>query len=338
MALPGLGRCGQPHGSCKTRGRVLIAGPNLTIDRTARLEELRPGEVQRFDEVVVTPGGKGVDVARTARALDHAALLVGFVPGVTGRAAAALIEREGVALRGVACGGEIRSTAIVLELGGRVTVLNEPGPELARGDWDALEAALAAELPRHGVLVCSGSVPPGSPRDAYARLTALARGAGRRCVVDAGGATLAAALAAGPDVVCPNVAEAELALADDGAPAEPVEARADARPRALAAATALVERGARAALVTAAAAGAALARAAAQPVWVPAPAVATVRNPIGAGDALVGGLAAALERGATLDEAALHGVAAAAASVELPTAGDLDPARARELLAALASA
>ena len=43
---------------------MLIAGPNLTIDRTLAIDELRPGEVLRFDQVAVTPGGKGVNVAR----------------------------------------------------------------------------------------------------------------------------------------------------------------------------------------------------------------------------------------------------------------------------------
>ena len=67
--------------------------------------------------------------------------------------------------------------------------------------------------------------------------------------------------------------------------------------------------------------------------WHPAHAV-TVRNPIGAGDALVGGLAAALERGETLEAAVRAGVATAAASVETATAGEIDPLRAAELQAA----
>jgi sugar/nucleoside kinase (ribokinase family) len=50
---------------------------------------------------------------------------------------------------------------------------------------------------------------------------------------------------------------------------------------------------------------------------------------------LASGLAAALERGEPLPEAVRHGIAAAAASVESPTAGEVDPARARELLATL---
>jgi sugar/nucleoside kinase (ribokinase family) len=51
-----------------------------------------------------------------------------------------------------------------------------------------------------------------------------------------------------------------------------------------------------------------------------------VRNPIGAGDVLTSALAAALERGADVFAATREGVAAAAAGVEHPKAGVLDPA------------
>src|SRR5215210_2256966 len=112
---------------------MLIAGPNLTIDRTLGIAELRPGEVLRFDRVVVTPGGKGLNVARAARALGHPAVLVGFVPGHTGRA-------------GAACAGELRSTAVVLERGGRTTVFNEPGPPLGAGDWERYEGEIGGRL------------------------------------------------------------------------------------------------------------------------------------------------------------------------------------------------
>jgi 1-phosphofructokinase family hexose kinase len=279
---------------------MLIAGPNLTIDRTSAIPELWPGEVLRLADVVVTPGGKGLNVARAARALGVRAELVAYLPGRTGRAAGELIGEEDVVLTGVPVRGEIRSTSVILEPG-RATVLNEPGPPLADGDWDALEAAVARALGRHRVLVCSGSLPPGSPDDSYARLVRAAHDGGRLAVVDANGTVLAAALAAGADVVTPNLAEAEGLL--HGRADEAVEASAAAREHAEAAAAALVEAGARAAVVTAAAAGAAAATGGAT-TWIDAPRVQEVRNPIGAGDVLTAALVAALEDGAA---AAGHG-------------------------------
>jgi 1-phosphofructokinase family hexose kinase len=308
---------------------MLIAGPNTTIDRTGTLDELRPGTVLRFTSMKVTPGGKGLNVARAAGSLGAPALLVGFVPGRIGAAAAELIVAEGVELRRVPASGELRSSLIIMEPGGRTTVINEPGPELGPGEWDAYEEAIAAGLAEHHVLVCSGSIPPGAPRGAYGRLVEVARARGAVAVVDASGAALGEALAARPDAILPNLGEAEQLLGHSGG--EDVDAAEDAQPRALAAARELVQRGAAAAVVTAAAAGAALVDGG-RAEWLPAPAV-KVRNPIGAGDAFAAGFAVALEQGADLLAAARAGIAAGAASVEHPLAGALDPARAAELAA-----
>jgi 1-phosphofructokinase len=317
------------------RFEMLIAGPNLTIDRTLTGGELRPGAVLRF-AARASAGGKGVNVARGAQALGGSPMLVGFLPGHTGAAAAAMLAEEGIALRGVRCRGELRSTSVILEPGGRSTVINEDGPEIDWDEWSRYERAVADALGAgERLLVCSGSLPPGAPDDAYGRLCRLAGEHGARCIVDCSGAVLRAALDARPDVVCPNVAEAEAALTGASGGPDAVEASADARPRALAAASALVERGARAAIVTAAAAGAAVADGSGV-VWLPAP-VVTVRNPVGAGDALVAGLGVALEQGAPLPEAARAGVAAGAASVEHEHAGRLEPERAGELLAQVAA-
>lgn len=311
---------------------MLIAGPNLTIDRTLTIEELRPGEVLRFDTVAITPGGKGVNVARLARALDVPALLVGFVPGRTGAAAAQLLADERIELRAVPCRGELRSAAVVLERSGRATVMNEPGPPIAEADWKRYEAAVAAGLEGRGVVVCSGSLPPGAPEDAYGRLAALAAGAGAAALVDAGGPALAAALESAPQVVLPNLAEAEGLL--HGRRDETVDAGdpTEVRRRAATAAAELVRRGAVAAVVTAGAAGAAVADKASV-MWHVAPRVA-VRNPVGAGDSLAGGLAVGLERREPFARAVCLGLATAAASVETDGAGEIDPARAAQLAAA----
>src|SRR5215217_3968955 len=173
---------------------MLIAGPNLTIDRTLAIGELRPGEVLRADRVVVTPGGKGLNVARAAHALGHCAVLVSLLPGRTGEAAAAMISDEGVRLHAVRVPGELRSTAVIQERDGRTTVLNEPGPPVGEVEWTAYERAVRAHLEAHKILVCSGSVPPGSPPDAYRRLSALAQEAGIASLVDAAGETLLRAL------------------------------------------------------------------------------------------------------------------------------------------------
>lgn len=320
---------------------LLVAGPNLTIDRTATIPELRPGEVLRTREVTVSPGGKGVNVVRYATALGASAEVVGFVAGRLGSEAAAMLTVDGVALHAVPCGGEIRSSSILHEDSGRITVLNEPGPPVTSKDREAFDTKVAEAIGRAALLVCSGSAPPGFGDDGYGRLVALARQHRRPAIVDASGALLAQALAVGPDVITPNLAEAETLLGGRGG--EGVEFGAgQARRRALAAAARLIESGPRVVVVTAGAAGAALAvgssweepagRGAAAPAlrWFPAHEV-RVRNPIGAGDAFVAGFAVALANGERPEDAVHAGMASAAASTEHWWPGRLDNRRASAL-------
>jgi 1-phosphofructokinase family hexose kinase len=306
---------------------MIVAGPNLTLDRIERIDELRPGEVLRFSEATVAPGGKGVNVIRVAKALGFPATLVALAPGRTGRAVVDLLGEEGLPVDAVATGGEARAASIVLESSGRITVLNEPGPAIREEDWVAYERSVAQLLPGHGFLVCIGSTPPGSPPDAYARLVGLARERGMRALVDGAGDSLAAALAAAPEFVTPSLAEAEEVLHGAG-PQPAAERSADVRDRSLAAASALVGRGAGTAIVTVAQ-GLAVDRGS-ERWWVTSPPV-SVRNPIGAGDSLVGGLIGSLERGQDLRAGLRLGVAAASASVETNLPGFLDPHRVRGL-------
>lgn len=312
---------------------MLIAGPNLTIDRTLGLAALHPGQVQRAGDVTVTPGGKGLNVARVATALGEQARLVGFTAGHTGAAVAAMIAEEGVALSPVAYGGEARCAMILLEDDGRSTVLNEPGPALGEGDWARYEATVEAELCQGApALVCTGSCPPATPDDAYARLVAVAHRHGVAAIVDAARAQLAGVLAAGPDVVTPNLGEAEAVL--DGAAGEPIATGPQARDRAVRAAEQLHARGAAIAVVTAAQAGVAVVGRDAR-WWLPALSVEAV-NAVGAGDALVAALVGCWCRDGDLAAALRAGVATAAASVESAVGGFVDAVRARKLGAAVA--
>jgi 1-phosphofructokinase family hexose kinase len=290
--------------------------------------EFRPGHEVDVAEVAVTAGGKGVNVARALRALGFDATLLGLLPGRMGDAIVGLLADEGIGLLGVPVAGELRSAFIIHERDGRATVLNESGPELAEDEWLAYEAMAGEALGDHAVVVCGGSLPPGAPDGAYARIVAMARERGRPSVVDAGGSVLLRALDEAPDIVCPNLAEAEAVLF--GATSEAVDAPADARERAVEAARALVRGGARTAIVTAASAGAAVAGDG-EVHWVAAPRV-SVANPMGAGDAFAAGLAVATVRELPPVEAARFAIAVASASVEHPRAGCLDAFRSEALI------
>ena len=222
------------------------------------------------------------------------------------------------------CGGELRSTAIVQERGGRTTVLNEPGPAVDERRWARLRERGARPAGRAAACSCARAACRRAPaRRLRAPGRARPRRGGaqhrRRCGRDA-------AARARRDA---RPRDAEPRRGRERARARQRRARrwraaTDARPRALAAAEALLRQGARAAVVTADAAGAAVAADGEARVDRGA-ARRRGAQPDRRGRRAASALAAALERGEPLIDAARAGVAAAAASVESPDRGRARP-------------
>lgn len=315
---------------------MLIASPNLALDITVRVPQLVPGTVSRASSTDTVAGGKGANVARVARKLGGSPLLAGFLPVRDGDSFSRLAAAEGLPLLTVPVSGTLRLTTAILADGGQVTLINGHGPEIDEKSWAKYLAKITRAADGREALVCSGSLPPGGPVSGYAELVRIGHAAGLPVVVDAAPQVLAPALAAGPDLVSPNLSEAEglvLGHSEDqagGLPAEQTDERgADIPDRAVAAARALHAAGAVRAVVTAGGAGAALATAAGS-WWLPAVGVSVV-NPIGAGDSFVAAATLALIAGQEDIDVVRRGMATASASCESPLGGVVDPARVAEL-------
>jgi 1-phosphofructokinase family hexose kinase len=318
---------------------LLVATPNLCVDRTQTIADLVPGAVMRALEVEVSAGGKGVNIARVVRAHGRQATLVGLVADNDRAHLLGLLQSEGADVVDVPVPGDVRMAMIMIERpGGRTTVLNEPGSTISAQSWQHYRDAVERALPGHTVLACSGSLPPGAPVDAYGQLVELAHRAGIPALVDSAPAALRGSLASGPDLVTPNLQEAEAAISGgSGSVLADADADTDVRERATAAALTLCELGARAAAVTAGAAGVALASADwGQVRWVPTVQVDVI-SAVGAGDSFLAGVLLAVDSsapGTALDwaEAVLRGAATATASCEQLRAGGVDPSRVGQLL------
>ncbi|MDT4976002.1 MAG: 1-phosphofructokinase [Pseudonocardiales bacterium] len=316
---------------------LLVATPNLCVDRTQTIADLVPGAVMRALEVEVSAGGKGVNIARVVRAHGRRATLVGLVADNDRAHLLGLLKGEGADVVDVPIPGDVRMAMIMIERpGGRTTVLNEPGSTISTQSWQHYRDAVEHALPGHTVLACSGSLPPGAPVDAYGQLVELAHRAGIPALVDSAPAALRGSLASRPDLVTPNLQEAEAAISG-GSGSVLADADTDVRERATAAALTLCELGARAAAVTAGAAGVALADADSRQVrWVPTVQVDVI-SAVGAGDSFLAGVLLAVDSGApgtAVDwaEAVLRGAATATASCEQLRAGGVDPSRVEQLL------
>ena len=281
----------------------LAVATNPAIDRVARLEGPARGVV-RAAEVLETPGGKAIHAACVAAELGTSSAVLTTAGGRSGDLLLSLLEAEPISVHAIGVGAPTRATyTLVAPAGGDLAEVHEPGGDLTDDDCDRLVAALADLPGAPGVIAICGSLPPGAPVNLHARLIAAARERGAYAILDSSSPTaLAAAIAEGPDLVAPNLAEAA-ALAGDGPAREP-EAMAELlRGRgAVAVWLSLGERGS----VFVDAAGC---------VRISAPAPARRMNAVGCGDALVGGFAAAIAAGR--EPRAAIGLGAAAASDKL---------------------
>jgi 1-phosphofructokinase family hexose kinase len=305
---------------------ILCVTPSPSIDRLFLVDRLVPGEIHRPRGLLTVPGGKGLNVARAVRTLDADVRVAGIAAGHAGRWLAQELADEGIPAEFVWAAGESRTSTSVAAAGGAgaLTEFYEDPQPIAPDDWAALRALARARLAAARWLTLSGSVPPGVGVDGYATLAADARAAGVRVAVDARDEWLVASLAASPDLVKINVAEAQDVL-DLG------EARRGPA-CALAAARDLQARGARAAVVTCGTEGLAAVDAGGG-AWTGG-VDAVGPYPVGSGDACLAGLVASLDRGDSWEAALRLAIGAGAANAEQPGAGRLDPARAGALAAA----
>jgi 1-phosphofructokinase len=186
---------------------IITLTPNPSVDRTVFVDALPRGAVIRSHGARSEPSGKGVNVALALRAHDHDALAVLPVGGPLGAHLIEMLRATDVDHITVPIAGEIRSNVSLVEPDGTVTKVNEPGPPLSAAEIEALIAAALKDTHDVTWLAACGSLPPETPSDLYARLTADAHRSGVRIAVDSSGRALRAALLAGPDLIKPNADE-----------------------------------------------------------------------------------------------------------------------------------
>ena len=193
---------------------IVSVAPSPSLDRTLVVDHVEPGAIHRPHVAVAVPGGKGFNVARAAHALGADVAGVAVLGGPTGDVVRRLLADAGVLVSCVEGAHDTRTcTSVACGDSGVMTEFYERATEVTAREWAELERTVGDELDRRpGWLTVSGSMPPGAPVEAVARLTHLAHGRGARVAVDTHGEALEAALGGRPDVVKVNVHEAFAAL------------------------------------------------------------------------------------------------------------------------------
>jgi tagatose 6-phosphate kinase len=328
---------------------IVTVTPNTGLDHVLILDRLRPGARNQALSRSVCMGGKGTDVSLILGQLGVSSLATGFAAGANCAAMVRMLEEVGVETAFVTVAGETRVNTVLYErdTGTHTTVCAE-GLKVVESDWKTLTATLAERVGRGDVVIFAGSLPEGSPVDAYAPLIRSANAAGARTILDSSGAYLAAGLRGEPWAVKPNREELE-GMTSPPWPPSPARGGGDSTvgsrscspsplrgggwgerlsPAAASALDTLLASGVTRVVASLSADG--LIAVEGDTTWIAEAIPVEAQNPAGAGDAVVAAMALGVVEGWDLERTLREAVALATAVVVTPGTAVCDVTRVPE--------
>lgn len=178
---------------------------NPALDKTVELPSFAADSVNRITTMRTDPGGKGINVSKVISKLGGQSIATGILGGDTGLAIQSALKTMGLKTSFRFTEGETRTNLKVIDpVNHTNTDINEPGVTVSEEILNGLLAQLTAGLEKGDIVVLSGSLPKGSPRDTYYTWTGACKKAGAKVILDADGELLEAGLKASPYLIKPN--------------------------------------------------------------------------------------------------------------------------------------
>jgi 1-phosphofructokinase/tagatose 6-phosphate kinase len=303
---------------------IITVTLNAAIDKSLSVPNFRLGRRHRTVEQRTMAGGKGVNIARALKSLGQPVIATGLAGGATGTHIVEQLTEESILNDFVRIREESRTNTAVLDpTNGEQTEINERGPAVSEREVELFRDKLLYLARGAAIIVLAGSLPRGVEPDLYATLIRDLQKLDVITVIDTDGEPLRHAVRAEPNVVSPNVLEAEELVGHEFN---------DDEDRSIAVRE-ITQLGAREAIMT-------LTDGCLAQVTVDgAPRMHRVhiepREPvaaIGSGDAFIAGYVASRYGGGTPEECLRFGVACGAESTSRLGAGLIDPREVERLL------
>jgi 1-phosphofructokinase/tagatose 6-phosphate kinase len=189
---------------------IITVTLNAAIDKSLAVPNFRLGRRHRTVEQRTMAGGKGVNIARTLKALGQPVIATGFAGGATGTHIVEQLTEESILNDFVRIREESRTNTSVLDpTTGAQTEINERGPSVTAREVELFRDKLLYLARGAAIVVFAGSLPRGVEPDLYASLVRDLERSDVTTVVDTDGEPMRHAVRAEPDLVSPNVLEAE---------------------------------------------------------------------------------------------------------------------------------
>lgn len=175
---------------------------NPSLDYIVTVEHFRCGIVNRTQNEIIYPGGKGINVSMVLKNLGHENTALGFLAGFTGDKIEQLLKEKGISTDFIKVENGLSRINVKLR-SDEETEINGQGPAIAASDIDALYRRLDA-LKDDDVLVLAGSIPDVMPSSMYMDIMTHLKEKNLKIVVDATRDLLVNVLCHRPFLVKPN--------------------------------------------------------------------------------------------------------------------------------------
>lgn len=290
---------------------IVTVTPNTCIDQILFVSSFQKSSTMRATDSMISMGGKPTDASWILGELGISSLALGFAAGARGRTVEELLHARGVTTDFIGVGGESRLVMLIIDQSDHThSTITTSTLEVRPEHIDALRQRYEAALGDATCVVMGGALPAGMPLSFYPDFINMAHAHKVPVIFDASEPTLSTGLAARPAFIKPNRDELS-AL---------VGYRIDSLEMAYKAGCEILEKYGTAPIVTLGKDGG-LAILPERAYRIP-PIKVDVINAAGAGDAVLAGLASALDRKQPIEEGLRLGFAAATAVVITPATAD----------------
>ena len=184
---------------------------NPALDNTIIVEDFKINSLNRIRNVFRDAGGKGINVSKMINNLGGMTTASGFLGGDAGSFIKKELKKENIKHNFIEVEGETRTNLKMVDKSQNTfTDINEKGVCVSKNKLNKLKNELFSDLKKDDVLVLSGSVPNGINNNIYQELIEIAHQKEVKTILDADGILFENGLKAGPSLIKPN--EHELAL------------------------------------------------------------------------------------------------------------------------------
>lgn len=174
---------------------------NPAIDYIVNVDDFKTGKVNRSNNDIKYPGGKGINVSRVLNNLGVDTIALGFIGGFTGNFIKTYIEDEGVKTDFIKVEEDTRIN-VKLKSDGE-TEINGYGPTITKENLNSLFDKIK-KLKSDDILVLAGNAQKSVPRDIYAQIQNICIKNSVKVIVDTTGKSLLNTLKNKPFLIKPN--------------------------------------------------------------------------------------------------------------------------------------